>query len=133
MAMPFVSSFRRRKSEAEAIHGITLGLLRQHGHSVYEVANTLNQNLFGTTVYSDGWVVDKPWLIELFSAAGISMGFTISSIETLLDEYQIEIWDETKQQVINALNLTRHRASSDAKIIQETYMRTNYSRQLTAS
>jgi hypothetical protein len=36
----------------------------------------------------------------------------------------MEIWTQTKLQVIADLALIRHRASSDALIIQETFTRT---------
>lgn len=119
--------------EAETLHGITMGVLRQHGQPVYEVANKLNQKLYGTTIYSDGWVVDKPWLIKLFSAAKISMQFTISPIEVLLDESQMNMWQLTKEDIVKELKLTRHRASADAKVIQETFMRIKYGDQRIAS
>jgi hypothetical protein len=35
-------------------------------------------------VYTDGWVVDKPWLTTLFYAAGVDMKFTVSSLEMIL-------------------------------------------------
>ena len=68
--------------------------------------------------------MDKPWLIELFTAAGISHSFSISALEFILNEQQMALWHETKKRVIEDLSLTRHRASSDAFIIQETYRRT---------
>lgn len=76
------------------------------------------------TVYSDGWTVDKPWLIELFSAAKIPLSFSISPLEFILNEYQMKTWHSTKDNVIQEMGLMRHRASSDAMIIQETYKRT---------
>ena len=36
----------------------------------------------------------------------------------------MELWHEVKKQVVADLALTRHRASFDALIIQETYVRT---------
>lgn len=41
----------------------------------------------------------------------------------ILSEHQMEVWHEVKEQVIIELGLTRHRASFDALIIQETYSR----------
>lgn len=111
-------------SEAEKIHNIPKELLQKKGKSVVEVATELNQFLQNKTVYSDGWVVDKPWLIELFYAARIEISFAISTLEFILNEHQMETWHKTKNRVIEELCLTRHRASSDALIIQETYRRT---------
>ena len=53
-------------STAEKLHHIQRNTLLQHGKSVLDVALRLNQLLHEKTVYSDGWVVDKPWLESLF-------------------------------------------------------------------
>ena len=73
-------------------------------------------------MYSDAWVVDYPWLRELFGHAQVKMEFRISAIEMLLNEAQLSRWDATKAQVTHTLKLPRHRASNDAEIIQRTYM-----------
>lgn len=111
-------------NEAERIHGITRDCLFQHGKPINVVADELNRFLSGKTIYSDGWVVDKPWLITLYEQANIDMEFHISPIEMLLKEEQMLIWDKTKQEVIEKENVTRHRASNDAWIIQTTFNRT---------
>jgi len=108
---------------AEQIHGVPRTLLLAKGKSARIVASELNELLGAATVYSDGWVVDKPWLTTLFHAAGLAQAFTLSSIESILSEAQLAIWDATKAQVIQELHLPRHRASNDALIIQETYRR----------
>jgi len=69
-------------------------------------------------------VVDKPWLTRLFHAAGVEMDFTVSSLEMILSPEQMEVWHDTKDQVVEDMELKRHRASYDALIIQETYKRT---------
>ncbi|MEJ2072910.1 MAG: hypothetical protein P8X79_05570 [Reinekea sp.] len=84
----------------------------------------LNKQFAGQTLYSDGWVVDKPWIAELFYAAGIPMQFSVSPIELIMDEAQMDCWDDIKKQVLNEKGLVRHRASNDAYIIQETFRRT---------
>ncbi len=119
-----VASWTYWSDQAEQNHHISRELLQKKGNSVNQVANELNQFLDGKTVYSDGWVVDKPWLIELFYAARIDKTFTISALEYILNEQQMAIWHKTKNQVIAELSLTRHRASNDAFIIQKTYTRT---------
>jgi hypothetical protein len=110
--------------QAEQVHGLSLELVCAHGKSISTVARELNALLKNKTVYSDGWVVDKPWMSELFYRSGLEPNFFISSLEYILKESQMEIWTETQQQVIADLSLTRHRASTDALIIQETYART---------
>ncbi|MFZ0450595.1 MAG: hypothetical protein WAL98_15255 [Desulfatiglandaceae bacterium] len=81
----------------------------------------LNELLIGKTLYGDGWVVDKPWLTKLFHAAGKPMKFSVSPLELILSEEQMAIWHKTKANVIKEMKLTRHRASNDAWIIQETF------------
>ena len=110
--------------EAERVHGLTRDVLFTHGLSVPDAAGMLNEHLTGQTLYSDGWVVDQPWLTTLFSAAGVMQRFTVSPLELILSEAQMAIWADTRDRVIEELNLHRHRASSDAEIIQETWVRT---------
>ncbi|MBL4621101.1 MAG: hypothetical protein JKY89_01760 [Immundisolibacteraceae bacterium] len=109
---------------AEKIHRVPRDILETYGKPMNEVTKQLNELLRGKTVYSDGWVVDKPWLTTLFHAAGVEMDFFVSPLEMILSEPQMSSWHQTKDMVIAEMNLARHRASYDAVIIQETYKRT---------
>lgn len=84
----------------------------------------LNEFANGQTLYSDAWVVDNPWIVKLFSQSAIPMKFSISAIEMLMSESQIALWDREKIAVAESSGLVRHRASADAYIIQQTFMRT---------
>jgi DNA polymerase III epsilon subunit-like protein len=110
--------------EAEKLHHITRDILQTHGKPIAEVVRALNEILRNQTAYSDGWGVDKTWLDHLFYTAGIRCEFSLSSLEMILSEPQMEIWHETKDQVLRDLGQKRHRASFDAQVIQETYQRT---------
>jgi hypothetical protein len=110
--------------EAEKVHKVTRDILKTYGRPIQEVADQLNEMLAGMTLYSDGWVVDKPWLTTLFHAAGRPMKFSVSPLEMILSEKQMAAWHETKNKVSIEMNLTRHRASNDAWIIQETFKQT---------
>ncbi|MBI2803210.1 MAG: hypothetical protein HYX63_23570 [Gammaproteobacteria bacterium] len=110
--------------EAEKIHRVARDILETYGKSLHEVTKQLNELLEYRTLYTDAWVVDKPWLTTLFHAAGVSMKFQVSPLEAILSELQMEQWHETKDCVIREAELARHRASYDAWIIQETYKRT---------
>lgn len=110
--------------QAEQVHGLSRETLISSGKPISLVASELNDFLAGKTVYSDGWVVDKPWLSRLFYQCGVQPGFYLSALEMILKEAQMDIWSQTKRQVIQDLALMRHRASTDALIIQETYART---------
>jgi hypothetical protein len=109
---------------AEMLHGISRENILQSGKPIGDVTRELNRLLKSRTVYTDGWVVDQSWISRLFYEAAIPQQFTVSALETILSEGQMEIWHETKNSVMVELNLERHRASADAQIIQETYMRT---------
>ena len=109
---------------AEQVHHISRSILETHGKPAVQVALSLNELLGNATVYSDGWVVDQPWLTQLFSRSGVSQQFSISPLEMILSEDQMAVWHEVKNRVITDLALTRHRASFDALIIQETWLRT---------
>ncbi len=110
--------------QAESVHGISRQQLATFGKPVPEVAALLNDMLAGYTLYTDGWVVDKPWLITLFHEAGQDMQFRVSMLDMILSESQMALWHATKRQVQKEAHLVRHRASHDAWLVQETYRRT---------
>jgi len=110
--------------KAEQVHGLSREVLRDHGKETGTVARELNTLLAHKTAYSDGWVVDKPWLSLLFYQSGLVPSFFLSPLENILKEPQMEIWAKTKKHVISDFDLPRHRASTEALIIQETYVRT---------
>lgn len=114
-------------NEAERLHKISRELLIQSGKSVKDVALELNEILEGKFVFSDGWVVDEPWLLRLFAEARIEKKFRVYDLQTILTEEQMALWHEVKDQVIEDLDVTRHRASNDAFVIQETFRRTRES------
>ena len=110
--------------QAESVHGISRDVLAKKGRSVSEIATELNQLLSNRTVYSDAWGVDNSWVTTLFAAARMNKVFNVSALEMILNEQQIDVWMETRNEVVRDLDLARHRASNDAWIIQETYART---------
>ncbi|MEJ1297937.1 MAG: hypothetical protein RNU03_05225 [Candidatus Sedimenticola sp. (ex Thyasira tokunagai)] len=111
-------------TEAELVHGISREQLQQHGSAPETVAIALNNQLKGQTIYTDAWGHDSSWLGKLYNAAGVSQEFRLESIRYLMSEQQTKSWHETKEQVLRELNLPRHRASSDALVIQETFKQT---------
>ncbi len=109
---------------SELIHGISLEEVMTSGKPIGDVTRELNRLLENRTVYTDGWVVDQRWISQLYYEASIPKQFTVSSLESILSEGQMNIWHESKNHVMRELGLKRHRASADALIIQETYTRT---------
>lgn len=111
-------------AQAELTHGISRQLLAEKGLPVQQVCQRLNQFLMGQVVYSDGWVVDDTWVIKLFDAAKMTMQFHVSSLEMILNEDQMSLWHATKEQLFQQMQEQRHRASSDAALIQNTFVTT---------
>lgn len=118
---PF-KQWRHWNVQAESIHGISREMLFSYGSSGVEVCLKLNEFLRGETVYSDGWVVDYPWLIRLFEASAIEMEFRLSDIDYILNEQQMINWQSVKQSIIAERGAKRHRASFDAEIVQQTFV-----------
>jgi len=103
---------------AEALHGITRALLEQHGREVNEVAQELNRQLAGRTVYCDNWAHDYAWLARLFEAAGLRPAYRLQHLRQLLDDERLARFDATRDAVLQRLALGRHRASNDARALQ---------------
>ncbi len=108
---------------AERVHGITRSVLAQHGRDLREVAQTLNRDLAGLTVYCDGWAHDYSWLGALFEEAGLSPSFRLESVGKLLDEARLALLDEARRLAVAEMGLTRHRASNDARALQRAIAR----------
>lgn len=107
---------------AQQVHGISRQTLVTHGRPLSEVAQMLNRDLAGQTVYCDGWAHDYAWLAALFDAAGMSARFRLESVNLLLPEDSLARLDQARQVAQKALGLTRHRASNDARALQQALM-----------
>jgi hypothetical protein len=104
------------------IHGISRDYLDTHGKQAVVVARELNEFLGAKRVFSDGWVADQAWLNTLYQAVGLWPSFTFSPIEGIQTPYQHELWDETLMTLRKQHKEQRHRASSDAYVIQLAYI-----------
>ena len=122
LIMP-VRRWQHWDDEAEKVHGISRETLLTHGRPIQDVAWRLNEMLRRRTVYSDAWAYDMPWVGKLYEAANMQQSFRIADIAELMDEDQRQRWHATKQSVIETLGVQRHRASGDARILQETWRR----------
>jgi hypothetical protein len=105
--------------QAEAVHGIQRTTLLAHGRPALEVARRLNQDLAGLTVYCDGWAHDYSWLATLFEEAGLAVGFKLESVVSLLGEAELPGLDRARDHALVALGVRRHRASNDARALQQ--------------
>jgi hypothetical protein len=102
---------------AERVHGIVRPTLLQHGRAIAEVADLLNADLAGQTVYCDGWAHDYPWLALLFDEAGRALRFRLESV-AMLHERRLARLDAVHRDAVAELGLARHRASNDARALQ---------------
>ncbi len=109
--------------EAEKLHHISRELAERVGKSALDVAQLLNQQLRGQTVYSDGWANDFSWIGALFEAVEMSPYFKLENLRSLLSEDEAARWHTVKQEVALELGEQRHRASSDARVLQRTLQR----------
>ena len=112
-------------NEAAAIHQIDRHDLQTVGKSVKDIALILNEQLHNQIVYSDCWVLDERWLRRLFTAARIEPTFRLRDIMHILKEEQFETWEAVKQNIAGELDITRHRATNDARILQQAFYRVN--------
>ena len=112
------ASWTHWDGDAERMHGISRSLLQRHGRSAHEVALELNQRLAGRTVYCDNWAHDYAWLARLFESAEVSPSFRLHHLRELMSEHAAERFDDTREMVARNLQLRRHRASSDARVLQ---------------
>jgi hypothetical protein len=103
--------------KAESVHHIPREALARHGRSVAEVAALLNDRLRGQTLYSDAWGHDYPWLSALFEEAAMVPLFRIDSLRKVLTEDEASRWQPARDLI------ARHRASADAWLIQQTWLR----------
>jgi hypothetical protein len=108
---------------AERLHGISRDAALRHGREIGAVAAHLNRELAGLTLYCDGWAHDYAWLNRLYDAAGLVPAFRLDSLRSRLDDPQADRWHGVKQQVAGEMQGLRHRASTDAKVLQMTWQR----------
>jgi hypothetical protein len=108
---------------AEALHGISRELLARCGKPIPWVAAELNRRLAGQTVYCDGWAHDYSWLARLFDAADLQPAFRLQDLRVLLSEEEALRWQRITQQVRSEQQLARHRASTDARVLQLALLR----------
>lgn len=86
------------------------------------MARELNRRLHGQVVYSDGWAHDYAWLARLYEAAGRAPSFRLDHLRRVLDEEAAARWQAARQQVLAQRPDPRHRASSDARVLQQTWL-----------
>jgi hypothetical protein len=117
------NDWRHWDRDAAQMHHISREILLLHGKSCIEVAGQLNRLLEGCTVYTDGWVHDYIWMARLFDAADLNPHFQLEDLRRVLTAEQESRWHSTKSAVLEELHATRHRASTDALVLQMTWLR----------
>lgn len=114
--------WRHWDDAAERVHGIPREILFEKGRRVRDVCRELNEKLRGQYVYCDAWAYDYVWLGKLFDTAGLVPIFQLKDIRDLLGECEQNLWHATRAAVELRLQLRRHRASSDARMLFETLL-----------
>lgn len=109
--------------QAEATHHIPRNIAVERGLSARAVAQALNKQLAGQTVYSDGWANDYSWLGALFDAADMTPSFKLENLRALLSDAEADQWHAVKAEVARERGAQRHRASADARLLQLTLLR----------
>lgn len=109
--------------EAQRVHHVKREMLFSRGRDPKEVARHLNDELRDLTLYCDGWAHDYSWMATLYEAAEMVPSFRLENLRALLTEREAAHWRIVKQQVATEMRLQRHRASSDARLLQATLMR----------
>ena len=107
---------------AERIHRLSRGLLMTHGRAIRSVAEELNAVLAGQVVYSDAWGNDMPWVAALFDEAGLVQRFRIEALRSIVPEARLAEWNPMRRRIESELELRRHRASADARALQQTWL-----------
>lgn len=105
------------------VHGISRDLLIERGKPCAEVADHLNHALRGCVAYCDAWAHDFVWMSRLFEAAERTPLFKLEDLRVILTLDQQARWHEVKDQVTRESDLSRHRASNDARLIQAAWIR----------
>lgn len=105
---------------AEQLHGISRLELERQGKPARDIASRINRILDGTIIYSDAWGHDFAWLYRLFHVAKLSPRFKFDTIISLLTEEQMNRWNSEKERQFSLVPGTRHRASIDALVVQNT-------------
>ena len=117
-------SWSHWNSVAEKLHHIKREQLFTHGRSIRMVADHLNEVFDRQTIYSDGWLHDFTWLNCLFEEAKVVPHFKLEDLRNVLTPYQQSVWHETKQSILDEFQISRHRASADARVLQLTWLKT---------
>lgn len=108
---------------AEETHGITRETLTSYGRSLSEITWRLNELLKNKTIYSDAWAFDMCCLGKMYDVVNKPQTFRVASLQELMTEPQVSSWEQVKSQVLSETDLTRLRASTNAKVLQQTYGR----------
>ncbi len=111
-------------ARAESLHQISRQALFECGLTPKEIAQHLNHTFLNQVVYCDGWMNDFVWLSRLYDAADMRPHFRLEDLRLILTPAQADNWHQTKQSILQARQGARHRASADAKLLQDTWVAT---------
>lgn len=117
-----VSSWTHWDPQAEAVHGISRQMLVENGLPPLSVAIRLNTLLGRSTIYSDAWAHDYSWLATLHEAAGVPATYRVEHLVRITPMVEARLWNEVRAEVEGSMQVQRHRASVDARVLQATWL-----------
>lgn len=109
---------------AESLHQISRKTLLECGLAPKDIAQHLNEAFLNQVVYCDAWMNDFVWLSRLYDAADMRPHFRLEDLRLILTPAQADSWHQTKQRIYQTKPSVRHRASADAKLLQDTWLQT---------
>ncbi len=107
----------------EANHQLSRDILLAAGKEPQDVALSLNTILKGQVVYCEKWGMAMTWMSLLYYSARVPQLFTIEALQSLARRPAADTWNRLRQEVLMELNPQRRRASTDALVLQRTYLR----------
>ncbi len=105
-------------------HAIRRETLVERGKPILYIAEQLNFFLNGRTVFSQFRHQDYIWMARIFTIAGVQPRFKLMDLCDIINHEQEIGWSVARAAVVKELGMPRNRASSRARILQLTWLRT---------
>jgi len=86
----WLDDYLKWDAAAEKITGISRALLLESGHPPHRVSAWLNDELAGSTSYSDARIFDSNWIDQVFRAAQAKRKFKIVQVERVTKRWDVD-------------------------------------------
>lgn len=111
---------------AQDLHGIRRAQLFELGRPCREIAQRMNEQLAGHTIYSDCISWDRFWLLMLFESAEIAPAFAMQDISSILPAPIVTDplrWNSVMEDAWRQVGGRRHSARDDVAALREAWRR----------